>query len=201
MHSLVLHLIRWLIHLGAWGLVFMGILDSSFLFLPLGNDLLMVALTAHKHDRLPLYAAMATLGSTLGCLLLDLIARKGGEEGLNKIIAPKRLNYLKKRVGEKAGVALAVACLAPPPFPFTTVVAASSALNYPRWKLLSIIAACRLIRFIVVGVLAIWLGRRILAIAKSPGFEWAMLVFIAICVIGSAFSIYNWTKGLPGPAR
>src|SRR5205085_4306400 len=134
MHSLVQHLIRWLIHLGALGLVVMGILDSSFLFLPLGNDLLMVALTVQKHDRLPRYAAMAALGSTAGCLLLDLIARKGGEEGLRKIMAPKRLDYLKKRIGEKAGVALAVACLAPPPFPFTTVVAASSAFHYPRWK-------------------------------------------------------------------
>ena len=66
MHSLVRHLIRWLIHLGALGLVVMGILDSSFLFLPLGNDLLMVALTVQKHDRLPLYAAMAAVGSIAG---------------------------------------------------------------------------------------------------------------------------------------
>ena len=82
--------------------------------------------------------------------------------------------------------------------PFTTVVAASSAFHYPRWKLLSVIAACRLVRFIIVGVLAIWLGRRILLIAKSPGFEWVMVFFIAICLIGSALSIYKWTKSAPG---
>lgn len=194
MHSAINHLLAWLIHLGALGLVVLGILDSSFLFLPLGNDLLMVALATQHHQRLPLYVLMAALGSTIGCLLLDLIARKGGEEGLKKITSPKRLGYLKKRIGERAGIALAVACLAPPPFPFTPVIAAASAFNYPRWKLLTVIAGGRLVRFTIVGLLAIWLGRRLLAIAKSPAFEWAMLLFIAICVIGSAASIYKWTR-------
>lgn len=194
MHSAINHLLAWLIHLGALGLVVLGILDSSFLFLPLGNDLLMVALATQHHRRLPLYVLMAALGSTIGCLLLDLIARKGGEEGLKKITSPKRLGYLKKRIGERAGIALAVACLAPPPFPFTPVIAAASAFNYPRWKLLTVIAGGRLVRFTIVGLLAIWLGRRLLAIAKSPAFEWAMLLFIAICVIGSAASIYKWTR-------
>jgi membrane protein YqaA with SNARE-associated domain len=201
MTSFIRRLIGWLIQHGTFGLVVMGVLDSSFLFLPLGNDLLMVGLTAQNHGRLPLYAAMAALGSTLGCLLLDLIARKGGEEGLKKIMASKRLRYLKKRVGERAGVALAVACLAPPPFPFTTVVAAASAFNYPRSKLLLIVAACRLARFTVVGLLAVWQGRRILALAKSSAFEWGMLFFIAICAVGSAVSIYKWSKNIPRRAR
>jgi membrane protein YqaA with SNARE-associated domain len=201
MHSLVNHLLAWLMHLGALGLFVLGVLDSSFLFLPLGNDLLMIGLTAQNQHRLPLYVVMAALGSTVGCLLLDLIARKGGEEGLKKMMSPKRLAYLKKRVGERAGVALAVACLAPPPFPFTAVVAAASAFNYPRWKLLPVVAAGRVVRFTIVGLLAIWLGRRLLAIAKSPAFEWAMLFFIAICAIGSVASIYKWTKQLPRRVR
>ena len=201
MHSFIQHFIAWLFHLGALGLVIMGILDSSFLFLPLGNDLLIIGLTAQHHDRLPLYAGMAALGSTGGCLLLDLIARKGGEEGLKKIVAPRQLQYLRKRVSASAGVALAIACLAPPPFPFTPVVAASSAFNYPRWKFVSVIVSCRLVRFTIVGLLAIWLGHRLLAIAKSPAFEWGMLFFIVICAIGSAASIYKWTKNLPRRAR
>jgi len=35
---------------GGLGLVVLGILDSSFLFAPLGNDLLVVAMTARKHS-------------------------------------------------------------------------------------------------------------------------------------------------------
>lgn len=194
MHSLVNHLLAWLMHAGAMGLFVLGVLDSSFLFLPLGNDLLIIALTAQHHQRLPLYMMMAALGSTAGCLLLDMIARKGGEEGLKRIMPGKRLHYLKKQVGERAGVALAVACLAPPPFPFTAVVAAASAFNYPRWKLFPVVAAGRLARFAIVGLLAIWLGRRVLTIAESPTFESSMLFFVAICLLGSAVSIYKWTR-------
>lgn len=192
MHAFFNHFIAWLFHLGALGLVVLGILDSSFLFLPLGNDLLLVGLTVQHHDRLPYYVPMAALGSTAGCFLLDLAARKGGEEGLKKMMKPKRIEYLKKRIGERAAIAVGVACLAPPPFPFTAVVAAASALNYPRPKLLFVIAAGRLLRFTIVGFLAIWFGQRILAIAKSPAFEWTMIVFISICAVGSALSIKKW---------
>ena len=53
---------------GGLGLLVLGILDSSFLFAPLGNDLLVVAMTARKHS-IPLmlyYAGMSTIGSVLG---------------------------------------------------------------------------------------------------------------------------------------
>lgn len=191
-HSFFDHLIAWLFHLGGMGLVILGVLDSSFLFMPLGNDLLLVGLTAQHHDRLPYYVPIAALGSTAGCLLLDLVARKRGEEGLKKMMKPQRFEYLKRKIGERAAAALAVACLAPPPFPFTPVVAAASALNYPRRKMLAVIAAGRIVRFTIVGLLAIWFGTRILSIAKSPAFEWTMIVFIIICAIGSALSIRKW---------
>ena len=38
--------------LGGLGLLLLGILDSSFLFMPLGNDLLVVALTAAHRERM-----------------------------------------------------------------------------------------------------------------------------------------------------
>lgn len=192
MHAFLNHFIGWLFHLGALGLVILGVLDSSFLFMPLGNDLLLVGLTVQHHERLPYYVPMAALGSTAGCLLLDLVARKRGEEGLKKMMKPKRVDYLKKRIGERAAAALAVACLAPPPFPFTPVVAAASAFNYPRSKLLAVIAAGRIVRFTMVGLLAIWFGQRILSIAKSPAFQWIMIGFIVICAIGSVISIRKW---------
>ncbi len=109
-------------------------------------------------------------------------------------VSPKRLDYFKRKVSKNAGIALAVASLAPPPFPFTPVVAAASAFEYPRWKLLTVIFFTRLIRFTIVGLLAIWLGRHILAIAKTPTFAWCIAIFIALCSIGSALSIYKWVR-------
>ena len=50
MHSLVRHLFSILLHLGGFGLVILGVLDSSFLILPFGNDLLLIALSARRHE-------------------------------------------------------------------------------------------------------------------------------------------------------
>ncbi|MDQ6758320.1 MAG: hypothetical protein M3Z32_00475, partial [Acidobacteriota bacterium] len=181
MHSFFNHLIQGLFHLGAFGLVVLGVLDSSFLFVPVGNDLLLVALTAQHPNRLPYYVPLAALGSVGGALLLDLVARKRGEEGLQKMVSPKRLTYLKRKVGERAAMAVGIATLAPPPFPFTLVVAAASAFRYPRWKLLSVVGGCRLLRFTIIGLLAIWQGERIIGLAKSPAFEGTMIGFIVVC--------------------
>lgn len=181
--------------MGALGLLLLGVLDSSFLFLPLGNDLLLVALTARHHTELPLFVAMAAAGSTLGCLIIDLTARKGGKAGLQKFLSSRRLKSIEEKVEKGVPAALLVGTLAPPPFPFTTTVAVAAALNYPRAKMLSLIAAGRAVRFTIIGLLAISLGRHILRITTTPEFEWSMGVFIAVCAIGSAVSIYKLLRG------
>ena len=195
MHSFVHTLFVFFVHLGAFGLLMLGVLDSSFLFLPLGNDLLLVALTVRHHSMLPVFVAAAAAGSTLGCYVIDLMVRKRGGAGIRKILSARRLKYVEKKVEHNAAAALLVATLAPPPFPFTTVIAAVSALRYPRGKMLGVIAAGRVIRFTILGLLAIWLGRHLMRITQTPAFEWSMAGFIALCVVGSAVSIYNWVRG------
>ncbi len=81
MQGLLRQLLTWLLHLGIFGPLLLGIADSSFLFLPFGNDLLIVILSVDSHSPLAFYVAMAAIGSTLGVLLLDLVCRKGGERG------------------------------------------------------------------------------------------------------------------------
>lgn len=187
-------LFSFFVGLGAAGPLILGIADSSFLFLPFGNDLLLVVLLARDHHRFALYVSMAAVGSVAGVFLLDLAARTGGEEGLRKMLKPKRFDYLKKKMGQRAGFAVALACIAPPPFPFTPVIAAASAFEYPRSRLLTIVFIVRAIRFSLVGLAAVMLGRQILRIAKSPAFFWAMIGFIVICAVGSAISVAGWIK-------
>src|SRR5262249_45620461 len=167
MESFIQHLFATFIRLGPFGLLALGVLDSSFLFAPFGNDLLMIALAAREHNMLLLLAGMATAGSALGCALIDLVARKGGEEGLEKIISGRQLNYVKRKVKDSAGWALALASLMPPPFPFTPFVAGASAFQYPRKKMFTVIAAARFIRFLTIGVLAIVFGEGILRLAEA----------------------------------
>jgi membrane protein YqaA with SNARE-associated domain len=181
---------------GGVGLLALGILDSSFLFAPLGNDLLVVAMTA-RHRSIPLmlyYAAMSTAGSVLGCLLVDLLFRKAGEKGLERHLSRRRLEYVKRKVTRNAAWALVVASIAPPPFPFTPFVMAAAALQYPRKRMLALTAAARMFRFTALGVLAFLYGRRILKWAESPVVQWVLIVLVVVCVLGSIVSVVGWIR-------
>ena len=187
--------IRQVVHIafqaGGLGLLAFGFLDSSLLMLPLGNDLLLMALSAHHHERVPYYVVMATLGSVLGCATTVWISKKG-EEQIRKRVASGRLNYIQKQVEKHAGWALGLAGIMPPPFPFTAFVAGAAAFDYPRKKLLAIVGTARFVRFVIEGVLAIIYGKWMLSFAKSDKLEHLVLVVVIVSVAGSAFSIYKW---------
>ena len=193
-HAFFRHLFVYFVHLGAVGPLLLGILDSSFLFLPFGNDFLLVVLTARDRQHLPLYVFFASLGSTLGVLLLDLVCRKGGQEGLKRMMSRKRFEYLKAKMAKHSAQALVVACLAPPPFPFTVVVAAASAFQYARSRLLTVVFLARTVRFTLLGLLALWMGRQILRIINSEEFTWVMIGFIVVCLMGSAIQVFRWIQ-------
>lgn len=193
----VLHV---LFHLGYLGPFCMGILDSSFLVLPFGNDLLIVGLVAHHPRGLPGYVFSAACGSTIGVLILAFVSHKFGEQGIRKLAGDKQYDRLQRRIGQRSGIAVAVGCLAPPPFPFTMVIAATSAMGYPLWRMLVINFFARSARFVVIGLLAIKFGPAVLRIAHSPTFVWGMVVFILLCAAASVFSIWHWVRSSRGKA-
>ena len=192
--AIVYSLFAFFARLGGFGLIGLGILDSSILFMPLGNDLLMVALTARSPHLLPYYAAMAAAGSVLGCLITDAISRKGGEAGLEKHAPKRRLAYVQRKVKRSAGWALALASLMPPPFPFTLFVAATAALQYPRKRLLTVVGVSRFARFCGIGLLAVFFGRRIIALAERPSVQAAIIGIMVVSIVGSAISIVRWVR-------
>jgi membrane protein YqaA with SNARE-associated domain len=203
MHDLAHALFRLFWQLGGPGLLLLGIFDSSFLFAPLGNDLLVVALTAHYHSvpRMFYYAAMSTIGSILGCLLVDVVFRPAGEHGLARHLPPRRIGYIKGKVERNAAWALIVASIAPPPFPFTPFVMAAAALQYPRNKMLAITGAARMVRFTAIGALALAFGRRILAWAERGVVQGILIGLIAVCVVGSVVSVVGWIRRSRAPAQ
>jgi membrane protein YqaA with SNARE-associated domain len=197
-------LLHFLFHIGYFGPLLMGIMDSSFLILPFGNDLIVVGMVARHHQGAPWYVLSAACGSTIGAFILAAVSRKVGEEGIRKMSGDKRYEKLKKRIGSRSGVAVAVAGLAPPPFPFTTVIAAVSALQYPMWKTLVINFLSRGTRFAILAVLAFKFGRQVIRIANSAPFKWPMVGFVVLCFIASGFSIAHWMRkpqGRPATAE
>jgi membrane protein YqaA with SNARE-associated domain len=194
MHAIAGRLFVVFVHLGGFGLLALGVLDSSFLVMPLGNDLLVIALSARRHALMPYYTAMSTVGSVLGCLLMDIVSRKGGEAVIEKHVPKSRLKYVERKVRKNAGWALGFAALMPPPFPFTPFVIAAAALEYPRRKLLSVIAVTRLLRFSIEGGLAILFGQRILHWASAPAFQYVVVFLIAVSILASVLSVLRWIR-------
>ena len=194
MSPIVRQLFTFLLQFGVAGLLALAIADDSFLFIPIGTDLLLVVLVARDHHRFIEYLLAAAVGSTIGVLLLDLVCRKGGEKGLQRLVKPRLLDYLKGRMEKHAALALILACLAPPPFPFGATIATASSLQYPRRRLLVLVLITRTVRFALVGWSALYFGRRIIRIANSTEFLWTMAAFITLCVIGSIASIVHWVR-------
>jgi membrane protein YqaA with SNARE-associated domain len=180
--------------MGYLGPFLLGVADSSFLFLPIGNDLLIVALVARHHEKLWGYVLLGALGSATGVYFLDLVARRLGETGVQHMTGQRRFEYLKRKAGQRAALFIALACLAPPPFPFTMLVATTSALGYSRKKILATVAGCRVIRFFILGLLAIRYGTAILKVINTPAFKWTIGAMGALCLIMSGFTIAKWVR-------
>jgi membrane protein YqaA with SNARE-associated domain len=189
-------LFAFVLKFGGVGLLVLGILDSSFLFAPWGNDLLVVAMTARHPDygHMLYYAGMSTVGSVLGCLLIDVTLRPLGEKGLEKYLSARRLKRVQSKVRDKVGRAVAIGSLIPPPFPFTAFVMAASALQYSRKRLLAIVAATRMIRFTALGLLAMRFGERILKWSDNRIVQQLLVALIVICTVGSVLSVYGWIR-------
>lgn len=189
-------LLRFFRRLGPIGLFILGALDSSFLFLPFGNDLLLIALvsTSQGGPIWILYVLMSAAGSVVGVLMIDGLMRKAGEKGLERFVAPDRIEQLKRRLDKRAGRVVFAATLIPPPFPFTPIVMTASALQSPRRQLLGAVFAGRLVRFTIEALLALYFGRRIISYLNSDLVEYFVYGFIIVAIVGSVFSVKKWIR-------
>ena len=182
--------------MGLFGLFLMSALDSSFLVLPFGNDLLLIALVSSNRNTWIwiLYVLSSAIGSVVGVFVIDVIMRKAGEKGLERFVSAKRVEKLKQKLENKAGITVFIATLIPPPFPFTPVVMTASALQSPRGKLLTAVFLGRLIRFGVEAVLALYFGRQMIAFLNSDVVTYFVYGLIGIAIVLSTLSLLRWLK-------
>lgn len=205
-----LHLMRGLFYsllgyfLTPFGLVLMGILDSSMIFfLPLGIDFVVILLAARRPELFWLYAILATVGSLIGAAITFWIGRKVGEHGLAKLIKPSRLKRVQERVGRSAAVTVATLAIIPPPFPFTAFVLTSGACRVNAWTFFATLAGVRALRFTAESGLAAHYGRGIIRWMQSSTFTAIVGVMTALAIIGtlvSAVAVYRGTKQPRSPA-
>lgn len=202
MHGVLRSFALFFFSLGGFGLLLLGVLDSSFLFMPLGNDLLIIALTAAHRGRMPYYILMATIGSVVGVAFTTWVSAKGGQKGIEGDQKSRQVAYVERKLKEKGGLAIALAAVMPPPFPFTAVIIVAGALQYPVKKMLAIVTGSRAFRFAVDGTLALVFGREVIRMAQAPWVKDFIIGLVVISILGSAWSIFSWVrKSRRHPAR
>lgn len=189
-------MLRFFLRLGIFGLFLLSALDSSFLVLPFGNDLLLIALV--NRDRSSLiwiaYVLVSAIGSLVGVLVIDVIMRKAGEKGLERFLSQKKIERFKKKIENKAGVSVFVATVLPPPFPFTPVVMTASALQSPRGMLLGAVFLGRLVRCTTEAILALYFGRKLITYLNSDLVTYAVYGLMALAAVLSTLSLVTWLR-------
>ena len=171
-------------HLGALGLFFLAILDSSPIPTFGGPDILIAILAGSHRNPWYEYAAVATAGSVIGAYITFHIARKAGSAYLNSKFGQGKVSTFLK-LFEKSGTGTLVASTAIPfPFPTSMVFAAAGASKYRLSKYIPIVATCRAVRYSAIAIVADLYGRHFIRVIRHPLQYWGWLLVFAAIVFG-----------------
>ncbi len=151
--------VTWLVAFGAFGLFAIALIDSALIPLPGGADAVMMILSAARPVRMPLYAFAAALGSTIGCLILYYFSQRAGARALHRF-TPEKQARVQNLIERWDILAVLVASLFPPPFPFKLFVITAGVFRFPILRFACAIFAGRLFRFLLWGFFAIKYGEQ-----------------------------------------
>ena len=168
----------WLHRLGGVGLFLVGIIDNSFIPIPGGVDIFLVLLVSAHRTAWILYATMATASSIFGGWLTYRLARKGGEETLEKKIGKAKAEKVYEKFEQHGFSSIAIGALLPPPFPIVPVLMAPGVLEYPTRKFIAALTVGRGIRYLAVAYMAHVYGKQI--IGFITGYQQPLLYVLLV---------------------
>jgi membrane protein YqaA with SNARE-associated domain len=171
-------------HLGAAGLFFLAILDSTPLPTFGGPDILIAILSGSHRNPWYEYAAVATAGSVIGAYITFRIARKAGAAYLNSKFGQGKVSTFLKLFQESGTGTLVASTAIPIPFPTSMVFAAAGASDYPVGKYVPIVAMCRAARYSAIAIVADLYGRHFIRVIRHPVQYWPWLLLFAAITFG-----------------
>ena len=188
---------KWTHRLGGPGLILLGFADNApFISAPPGStDVLVILLSAHRHEWWPYYAFMATVGEVLGGYLTYRLAKKGGQETFERKVGKPRAEKTYKYFEKRGFVTVFTGSILPPPFPFTPVLMGAGVMQYPCKKFLSALTTGRALRFFTVAYLGKIYGREMIGFF-SRHYRPMMDVLIALAVTAAicALVYFKWYR-------
>ena len=173
-------------HVGALGLFFIAILDSTPIPTFGGPDILTAVLSSRRGEPWYYYAAAATLGSVIGAYLTFHIARRAGSTYLSSKFGARRVATVLEFFERWGTGALVLSAFLPIPSPTSTFFAAAGVLDYPVRKFLVVVGLARAARYFAIAALASYFGRRAIQVFIHPRqyLGWLLLIvcFVAILI-------------------
>jgi membrane protein YqaA with SNARE-associated domain len=147
---------------GGWGLFAINFLDSSFLFFPVINDLLLIHLASRHPARAPFYAVQCTAGSVLGSFAIYGLGHGGGRL-FRRNPEMRQASRVRRWLQRNDFITVLVASLLPPPTPFKVVPIMAGALEINWLRLAAALILGRGFRFAAEA----WIGFRYGAEAEN----------------------------------
>jgi len=172
---------EYLITFGAFGLFTVALLDSTFVPLPSSADALMLILTTAHPSWMLLYAFMATAGSAIGCWVLYLVSRRAGARALKRF-SERKQQRVKELIERYDVIAVLVATLLPPPFPFKLFVVSAGVFRFSLVRFMIAIVVGRAFRFLLEGYFAVRYGAEAKEILAKY-YPWIGLGVVAAIVL------------------
>jgi membrane protein YqaA with SNARE-associated domain len=170
--------------LGAPGLFLVTLLDSSVLSLPQVPDLLLIWMVSRQPSMWLVYGLMATAGSVAGCTAMYLLARKGGERVLRRMVSAERMERGRQTFQKWGLLAVLVPSILPPPAPFKVFVLLAGVVQIPFWQFVSAIALGRGLRYTGEALLARWYGQQAITFLDQ-NLKPISLTVAAVIVVGA----------------
>jgi membrane protein YqaA with SNARE-associated domain len=156
----------------------------------------MMLLLTTAHPRwMVMYALIATAGSALGCWILYLISRRAGARALSKFSEAKQ-KRVKDLIERYDMLAVLVATVLPPPFPFKLFVVTAGVFRFSLIRFMIAIVAGRAFRFLLEGYFAVRYGAEA-KVLLARYYPWIGLG-VAIAVILFVVVRKLMKKGTPG---
>ena len=179
--------------LGVLAFIAVGLLDQSIIPLPGSMDALVIFYTASDPGKWWYYALWATVGTTIGGYVTYRLARKGGEEALEKKIGKKRAEKAYGFFKRWGFWSLFAGAIAPPPVPIVPFLMAAGVMEYPTKRFLGSYATGRIVRFGLVGWVTSQYGSHIFSFF-SKYYKPALYSLIALGVVGGAVGIWFYIR-------
>jgi membrane protein DedA with SNARE-associated domain len=186
----------WIMSFGGLGVFFLAIGDSSFLSVPEGNDILIILLSAGgSWGHMAYFVSLTIMGSVVGCLMLYIIGRKGGNPILKRRFSEQRIERAESLFKKYGILTVLIPSIIPPPMPFKIFVLSAGVFRLNLMAFLTAVVIGRTIRYSTWGILAVLYGESVKEYMQGNlgTIGWVFLA-CSILIVGAIFIYYIYRK-------